>query len=460
MLKKSVTAEKKINSEKLFFLICLAISIIFYMIWYWHDGVIMSVDGPTYVMRESDREPGYCSFLWILNIIFGEKLYLDIAVILQCLLAGVAAAVLTSSLKKRFHLNWFTAMVMLVIEYGITLLNRFIAARRYSYYNSICTEALAYSFFILFFVSLLGILYDQDKKSLILCCVWSIILITIRKHMLITLPLMFLAVVLFWWKKKGWKTILIALASIIVCFGCVRLIDCAYNYANRGEFAPHTGDATFIFGNEIYTANPDMVEYISDEENKMLFLEILKRADEKQYNIQYAGEGLLELQDHYSIAYDRIKFDTTMVVIREYQIAQGIEEADREADFNQRVNTMVKELLPYCMADMIKISFTSVLTGLITTVLKVRPVLNELSLVLYLGYIVLLVFLWRKSDRRETSAVPFALFTLFSIIINNMFVAAALYCQMRYMLYNTAFFYQSGLLMLMEAVKIYQTKKN
>ena len=134
------------NKNKLFWLALLIISCVFYLIWYWHDGVIMSVDGPTYVEMESGREPAYPLLLWIFRTLFGNDIYLDIVVILQCIVAGIAAVVLARKLQELFELKIYTVVLLLFMEYGVTLLKRFVAQRRYSYYNSICTEASSFCY--------------------------------------------------------------------------------------------------------------------------------------------------------------------------------------------------------------------------------------------------------------------------------------------------------------------------
>lgn len=445
------------KTRRIVYLGLFVFSVVFYLIWYWHDGVIMTPDGLTYIDMTSDREPGYCTFLWVFRAILGKDIYLDVVVIVQCLIAGYAAAALVMELQRRFQLHWFWMLSMLVIEYGITLLNRFVAQRRYSYYNSICTEALAYSFWIFFFVSLLGIVYDRDKKSVITGVVWSIVLITIRKHMMISLGLLCLAVIYAYLRNKaGWKAIFYAVCIAVAVFAGTRFIDCVYNDAVRGVFAPHTGDSSFIFGNEIYAANKDMAENISSEENRAIFLEILERADDNQYNIAYAGEGWMGLEDHYSLSYDRIKFDTVMPVIREYQEQIGIPEDQRENHYEKIVNEMSRELLGLCLPDLFRIFASNVIHGLITTVLKVHRVLNWIALLIYMAYIALILLLaWKKSSRAvEFSALPFAIAVLTAILVNVVFTSATIYCQMRYMLYNTAFFYQAGLIMLIEGIRL------
>lgn len=439
------------KQSRLLFLGLFIISALFYLSFYFHDGIIMSVDGPTYIGMDSDREPAYCTFLWLFRTLFGEDIYLHICVILQCILAGLAAAYLTCVLQDIYSLKWISTVLMLFIQYGLTILNRFVAQRRYSYYNSICTEAVAYSLWAIFFADILNIVYKKEKKYIIRCIIWTILLISIRKHMYITYPIFFVTVIATYWKKLNWKAVALTIGSIIISFVCITLIDCTYNYANRGVFAKHTGDSTFILGNEIYVADESMAKYISDDENRALFEEIIKRADELNYNIKYAEKGVIKLEDHYSDVYDRIKFDVNATVIREYEENElgftSETETLRVIDYNERVSQMTKDLLVPCMPGLFRIFVANAVCGFITTVLKVHTGLNELSVVVYLLYILVLI----KS--RKSSITPFAVLTLFSIVINVCFVSAALFSQMRYMLYNTAFFYQSGYLMLLSLRK-------
>lgn len=141
-----------------------------------------------------------------------------------------------------------------------------------------------------------------------------------RKQMIIAFGLLFLCILATWYKDKGWKKAFTgAILLVIIGLASTRLIDCEYNYVSRGEFAPHTGDSSFILGTEFYVANPDMAQYIQDDDRRAVFNEIMERADENEYNVQYAGSGWQNIEDHYSASYDRIKFDIVMVVIREYQ---------------------------------------------------------------------------------------------------------------------------------------------
>lgn len=434
-------------------------SAVFYLFWYWHDGIIITPDAQSYIDMISARDPGYSLFLWFCRVLAGWDGYQQLAVVLQCLLAAIAASALAGSLQKRFSLNWLETIGILGIQYGITLLNRFVAQRRYSYYNSIETEAITYSIWIFFILSLIEVIYQKSKKSIILSTIWAMVLMSTRKQLAITFCILFLCLVLIWWKDKKWmKAILCAFLVAFLGLVGTRLIDCTYNYAIRGVFAPHTGDSSFVLGTEIYVADESMISHISSEENKELFLEMLRQADAQEYNARYAGSGWHNVEEHYSNSYDRIKFDIVNVVIRDRQISLGIPEEEREDNYNEIVGELMKGLLIPCIPGMFKIFCSNIVHGFVTTVLKVHPVLNWAALLLYIAYVGLGILLIRNKSYSKVavSAIPFAILVLVAMMINVVLTSAVIYPQMRYMLYNTGLFYQAGFLMLIEW---YHTKK-
>lgn len=386
----------------------------------------------------------------------GWKGYQQLAVIVQCLLAAIAASAITVGLSRRFDLHWLGTMGVLVIQYGITLLNRFVAQRRYSYYNSIETEAITYSIWIFFFLNLLGIIYDNSKKNIIMGLVCAVLLMSTRKQMIVAFGLLFLCLVVTWWKNKKWYIAILS-AGIVVLLGLAgtRLIDCTYNYGVRGVFAPHTGDSSFILGTEIYVADEDMASYISSQTNRELFLEIMSRADLLEYNARYAGKGWHNIEEHYSDSYDRIKFDIVNVVIREKQLSQGMNDQERDSDANRIMNEMMKDLIIPCIPGMFKIFCSNIVHGMVTTVLKVHTVLNWVALFLYIIFIGLIAYLFKTQSghMREKSSAYMAVMVLTAIVVNVVGTSAAIYPQMRYMLYNTGLFYQSAWIMLIEVYR-------
>ena len=50
--------------ERIVVVILFLVSLAFYLFWYLFDGIIMTEDAPSYIQMQSDREPGYCLYLW------------------------------------------------------------------------------------------------------------------------------------------------------------------------------------------------------------------------------------------------------------------------------------------------------------------------------------------------------------------------------------------------------------
>lgn len=443
--------------------VLLVMSLAFYLVWYALDGIILTEDAPSYINMYSDREPGYCLYLMLFRILFGSERYLHAAVIGQCAVAAVAACAITMKLTELFSLSRFGSGGILAVQYGITLLNRFVAQRRYSYFNSIETEGLTYSFWVFWFLCILGIWYKRDGKSVAGAVFWSIILISIRKHMMITLVLLLIVLLYIYVKEKRWKRAAVyTLLVCVLCFAGTKLVDCSYNLMVRGKFAPHTGDSSFILGTELYLADEKMAENIKDMRNRDIFLEIMRRADKKGYNIAYADKGWQAIEEHYSGAYDRIKFDIVMAVIGERQETEGIVGADRDEDYNLIVGTVMKELLIPTLPRLVRLFLCNVIHGFITTILKVHHLLNWGALLLYFLYAATVVWVWNLrrgyADMFSGNPVYFALLVLLAIFVNVCFTSLTIYCQMRYMLYNTGLFYQAWWIMLLDVKKCIRRK--
>lgn len=460
-MESNLENKKDKKADRIIYIGILLLSAVFYLIWYGVDGIVLTEDAPSYITMHSDREPGYCTFLAVLRLLFGAELSLHAAVILQCIIAAMAACAVTLGLRKRFVLNWFETSAILLMQYGITFLNRFVAQRRYSYYNSIETEGLSYSIWIFFFMSILGVLYDKNKKSIIMSLVWSVILISIRKQMLMTLVILFFCLIYTGWKDKYWKkAVAQAFVLVLIGFTASKLVDCCYNLAVRGEFTAHSGDSSFILGTEVYLADESMADDIKSDERRELFMEIIRRADEREYNIAYAQKGWRNIEDHYSLSYDRIKFDVIMAVIREYQEERGVPADMMAAGYEEIAGAMMKELLLPCMSNLIKLFVCNVMHGLVTTVLKNHPLLNPVAFLIYCVYFLLLIYLARQHTVENpphmacATCLPFAAFVLIAVLVNVGLTSATIYPQMRYMLYNTALFYQAGFLMSVEAAGI------
>lgn len=444
---------KEKKKQQLVYGIAFAAGILFYLLWYVRDGVILTPDAPSYINMESHREPGYCIYLWILRSLFGPELSLHIAVILQCLLAAYASCAFSACIQKRFRLSYVSFFLLLAIQYGMTLLNLFVASRRYSYFNSIETEGLTLSLWLLLVMSLLGILYDKDKKSVVKAVLWTVLLTAVRKQMLIAFGLLFLCLFIAWRKEKKWLRAAAAAAGVLAGAALLNvLLDCSYNLAARGVFAPHTGDSSFILGTELYVSGPEMEENISDPMYRDLFREITSRIEEKGYSSSFAQKGWMNEVNHFADSYDQIKFTVVNDVLYGYIRETYGEQADLDAHYNEIAGALMKDLLVPCLPALSGLFISNVIYGFVTTVAKVHPLLNWYALFIYGAYLALIALCLRKGGR-TARAVWFAALVLTAIAANVALTSVTIYCQMRYMIYNTGLFYSAGYVMLILLVR-------
>lgn len=81
--------KNRITRNTLQNIIIVSVSMLFYLYFAWHDGVVICEDSPTYIYMSITREPLYPLLLAILRRVSGEG-YLFIAVVLQSILAAAA----------------------------------------------------------------------------------------------------------------------------------------------------------------------------------------------------------------------------------------------------------------------------------------------------------------------------------------------------------------------------------
>lgn len=150
----------------------LATSLLFYGFFAIYDGAVICVDSPSYINMHISREPLYPIFLSVLRHIFsdGTDFYLTVAAFLQSLLAAFAAYILTDYLRKELKLSLVISYIILAFPLATSLLCRFAAKRSSMYSNSILTEGIACSLFLIFFRYLFEYCLHQTKKSLTVFC--------------------------------------------------------------------------------------------------------------------------------------------------------------------------------------------------------------------------------------------------------------------------------------------------
>lgn len=439
----------KKRSDAVFGVLLFLISMGFYLFFAFYDGAVICVDSPSYINMEISREPLYPMLLLLFRQVFssaGEG-YLQGVAIFQSILAACAALSLTCFLRKELKLGKAVSLVVLMIPLLTSLLCRFAAKRASMYSNSILTEGIATSLFLLFSRYLIDYCIKGKKKALFTAAFISFLLISTRKQMVITVLLLISAIV---WRSIREKTVKKGLLILTVCVLGIGtgsyFLDCGYNYCVRGSFSGHTNDNRFLSTVVIYASEKEDGEAIKRDDTRELFESIYEICDEGGYLMHSAGQGWYERSAHFGDYYDCIQIDTLWPALEQY--VREHYEGDNASlekivdDYNAQI---IRALMPEVFPGLMRVFADNVLNGMVTTVAKKTPVLVWYSVVVYILYIVLLITHVKRNglDGRAILAV----YTLLAVMINVAVVSATIFCQTRYMIYNMPLFYISLILL-------------
>lgn len=439
----------RFGKTRIFSLAVLSVSLLFYLFFAFYDGAVICVDSPSYINMHISREPFYPMFLAFLRWVFrGQgEFYLTAAVFLQSILAAAAAWSLTVFLRREMKLSYGILFLVLSIPLAVSFLCRFAAKRESMYSNSILTEGIACSLFLLFFRFLLDYCYHQSAKSLIIAAVISFVLSATRKQMYLTVILLAISIIAVNIVKKKYRR---GILQLVICSLCiltgVKTLDYGYNYFINGILTTHSSDSRFIQTMIFYVSGPEDAENIEDEEIRELFRGIYAVCDENGYVKHDAGSGWYNRVSHFGDNYDHIQIDTMWPMMESYvRERYAVDGVTLEKQVDMISGDIIRSVLPAVWQEIAGTFFDNFLSGLVTTVARRTPALTVYSIFIYCIYIVLLVMNIRKEGLSRLSV--FGLSVLLSIILNVAVVSCVIFCQTRYTIYNMPLFYISGLLL-------------
>ncbi|MCH5270471.1 MAG: hypothetical protein J1E83_06935 [Lachnospiraceae bacterium] len=450
---KDTAKEKEKRTLNKRSLCVLGVSLLFYLFWFVVDGVIISVDAQSYIDGYYSREPLYPSILFVLRLLFGTSSYLYVTVLLQCILAAVATWRLTEVMAAKFHLGILSIAAIEGIQFAVVLLCRFAAGRKSTYCNSIESEGMAIPLFILFILALLQFLWNSEYKKLVGVTFYAICLICIRKQMLMVLPflvLVYLGAGIF--RKFNWRKYLIVFCSVLATTGIAQGINYLYNFALRGEFMQPTKNFAFLAVTTLYSSDSEDIESVEDENLRSLFKIIVSQIEDCEYSYKYAPAGWEQLAHHYADNYDLIQFEIAYPAIYEYVDSQKpVSTNDREKAADALTESIIKELMPKCWVNMLRVATSNMYMGLCNTVSKASTVLNWYNILFYLLYAGLIIRNIIKKKNRDINCL--ALVIAVAVAVNVGAVGITIFAQTRYMIYNMPLIYVSMYLLLWSYAK-------
>lgn len=426
--------------------ILYAMPFVFYIFFAIYDGPIICDDTHTYLNMDIMREPLYPLFLKLFNIIFGNKIYLSIVVIVQGIIMSFALCYIINTLSKKYNLNSFFKTSILLIFVCVSLLSKYISKKNAMYINCIISEAIAYPLYMFFICFLLSYLISKDNKYLLYSSITSFLLISTRKQMYVTLILIIIAIVYIAIVTKKYKEFLIKMLIVFLCiFGGNKVFDFCYTKIINDVNVTHTSDNRFINTMIIYCGDESLSKFIEDYTVKNLYLDIIKECRREKVLKEYESGSWYEKSLHFSNSYDKVQQIVWNVERKYIQDNYDVSVAEREIIVDEYNDVIIDSLLFNNKLGLFDTIIKNFLFGLVITISAARPEFVIVSIAIYIVYFILLIINILKKG--FDNSVIFSLLVLSSIIINTAIVSIVIFCQTRYTIYNLGFFYVSMIIL-------------
>lgn len=451
--------------------VILGISIGFYMIFPLLDGPVWCVDSREYVSMGITREPLYPSFLALCRGI-AKVLKVDAlmtAVVLQSIFAGCAAWYAGYTARHVKNNSRILQLATIFFQFAVTLLCRFVANRKSAYTDCILTEGLGFSLFIFFILYLFLYIYRCERKYLFLMLLYSFLLVSLRKQMMITL--LIAGGVFFWYvlskerKVRRFLCLCMMLAGVLLAS---KLFDRTYQYAVRGVWMEHSGNSMGILCTLLYSSDRERDrELFTDETVEELYEQIMVQAEEQELLYPFAQSGWLSVSTHYADSYDAIGYGIINPVVEGY-LTQNYHYSETEAamKYDEICGEMTRTLLKQDKMPLLQVYVYNTGKGFVNSIAQANPVFCMYALAAYCfvggaaWFLVRQIRRMRKEMQQKAlveavadkysrqigqieASLCFTFVVIVGIAVNALVVGLFIFAQPRYMIYGMGLFYMA-----------------
>ena len=437
--------------KKHFSLILLTLCYLFFA---FYDGVILSVDSPSYIDMYSSREPLYSLLIAFFRLIcFNNSYYLNVLVIFQSLLTAFCVYSLIKFIVEEYELSFKSEAILLLIHFGVIVLMRFVSKKGMLYSNTVLSESITYPLYLLFFRYNLEYVLKENKKPLIVASIISFIMISARKQMFLSLFMLIISIVYVSFKNKNLiKGLLKVVVISCLIVGLSKGLDFLNQKVINSFDSTHTLDNRFITTMIYYVGKDDDYKHINDQDSKEVFNIIYNSSKSNGYTYDVNIKSWFARVKHFSSNYDNIQIDTIIPETKKYvENKYGLKDALLEQKMDDINNNIIKDLLPIKCLQIAKVVFDSFLAGLMITISADNSIFVIYAIFAYLVYFVLLVYSLKKNGLDKYSVL--GILVILSIFINVGIVSAVIFNQTRYTIYNFDLFYIGLYLLFLSFIK-------
>lgn len=460
---RSVGAGRAKEKTRVWEYVVLCVCIGFYLLFPLLDGPVHCVDSDGYISMHITREPLYPLFLalcrGIARLLRADALMT--AAVLQSVLAGIATWLAGYVVMRVKDGSRILQAAAVFFQFAVTLLCRFAANRGSAYTDSILTEGLGLSLFVLYILCLFLYVQTARGRYLWLTLALSFLLVSLRKQMLITLLIMgivFFRYVLL--RDRNVRRFLALMAAVTAVFLAAKLFDRTYQYMVRGVWMEHSGNSMGLLCTLLYTSDAARDRGLfADEETAELYERIMEQAKERQLLYPYAGKGWLAVSSHYADSYDAIGYGIINPVVEGYLAERFVySETERAVQYDAVCGEMSRTLLRQGWMPLFRVYVYNTWKGLVNSVAQANRLLSLYAAAAYaaVGIGAWYLAAWkRKTGRMERqigSSLCFVFIVLTGIAVNACTVGLMIFAQPRYMIYGMGLFYTAGSMVLSDCL--------
>ncbi len=433
------------------FWIVLGLAGVFYFGMYLIFGVGVYNDSDQYIQMHIHREPAYSTFLWILRTLVGDG-YLEVAVIIQSLIASFSTAYFVGYMSKTFSLRKGATCMVLLATLAPHIMTPLFSVERVALTSGIMSESLCLPLFLVFVVEMHRALVE-GKSHVYTSLGTGLKLSLIRGQMMVTFLVWLVLLLIKSLMEKAWKKMAIIVLCTILAF-VARDVTCrTYNWAVQGVFIPNTYGSVNTLANVLYASDREDGEHIEDEELQMLFYEMYDSMEEKQLNYKYATGNVAEKTAYLESVHDEVKFYVVEAIMRQHIWESGEKDyIPQDIIMDEMSGQLMGDLLPSVFGVWATNYILLAINGVIRTIAIVHPLINAYAMIVILCGIGLLVWGFMKKERHSMAwLLAIALLSMAAIGFST---ALTIMCLSRYMIYGFSGFYvalyASGLSFLKE----------
>lgn len=250
--------------------------------------------------------------------------------------------------------------------------------------------------------------------------------------------------------RKKYKALLIPLTALIAVFGLRTLTVHVYNYFVTGYFMGNTYGQVNTLTNVIYACDEKDGEVFEEGSLEREFFDrFYAQADALGLNYQYAGNSMSERASYLEEHHDILKFQVLEADLSAYFFGLGkVDYYQQSSMSDDMAGRMIGRLLPVCFGQWFYDYILLCVNGFVRSIAVVHPLINWAAFLLYLGAVLLSLYLICAKGRFE-AALAMGVALLF-IAANVCATSITIMCLSRYMIYGFSIFYIAYYLLIRE----------